>query len=76
MNSRTDPTQHTAANTPTATHERNVLVIKLLIVVCLLTGPLSVFIGLVIYAMHRSEQAHPSSHRSVASAWCDVNPSA
>jgi hypothetical protein len=76
MNSHTDPTQRTAATSPTTTHERNVLIIKLLVVVCLLTGPLSVFIGIVIYAMHRSEQAHPSSHRSVASAWCEADRSA
>lgn len=59
-----------------STRERNMLIVKLLVVLCLLTGPLTVFIGVVIYAMHRNEEAHPSSHRSVASVQCEPSRSA
>jgi hypothetical protein len=49
-------------------HDRNVLVVRLLITCAVLAGPLTLMIGLIVYAILQSEQAHPASHRSVASA--------
>jgi hypothetical protein len=49
-------------------HDRNVLIARLIISCAVLVGPLTLMICVILYAMHRNQEAHPSSHRSVAAA--------
>jgi hypothetical protein len=54
-------------------HDRNVLVVRLLITCAALAGPVTLMIGVILYAMYQSEATRPWSHRSVASSVaCEV----